>query len=355
MSSSPRSRAEAQHRADRIRAFQEELAAAIRDGAADLTPDQLSRLAEYHDCVLVDLSRQFDVDVTAAQKRAALGMQVATLIGATALAASLVLYLSRAWGYLALPVQVSVLMAAPLASLITLEFVARRRSLRFFASVAALVAFAAFVLNVEMLGRLFALTPTPEALLAYGVFAVGLAYAYDERVLLVAGAVCLAGWVAACVVRVTGAWWLAGALQRPEAWIPAAVALLAWSRLPHAVRDDFPPQLRGLGVLVGCVAVLALGRVGHLSWIPAEPRAVALTYQVMLFVLSATAIAVGVARRWLETAALGCLFFIVALFTKFADWWWESMPRYLFFLVIGLTSLALLWVFGRVRAHLQRP
>jgi hypothetical protein len=352
--SSPRSRAEAQHRADRIRAFQEELAAAVRDGAADLTPDQLARLAEYHDSLLAELSRQFDVDVTPAQKRAALGMLVATLVGATALAASLVLYLSRTWGGLALPVQLGVLMAGPLGSLATLELVSRRESLRFFAGVAALVAFAAFVVNVEMLGRLFAVTPTPEALLAYGVFAVALAYAYGQRVLLVAGASCLVAWLAACLVRVTGAWWMAGTPQRPEAWLTGAVALLAWARVPHWVRDDFPPQLRGLGVLVGCVALFVLGRAGHLTWLPVEPRIAESAYQVTLFIVSATAIGAGIARHWTETVALGCLFFIVALFTKFVDWWWTAMPRHYFFLVVGMTSLALLWLFGRVRAHVKR-
>ena len=350
--SSPRSRAEAQHRADRIRAFQEELAVAVRDGAADLTPDQLSRLAEYHDCVHAGLSRQFDVDVTPAQKRAALGMQVATVTGACALAASLVLYLSRSWGRFDLPIQVGLILAAPLLCLAGLELSSRRQSLRYLASVTALVAFAAFVFNVEMLGRLFALTPTPEALLAYGLFAVALAYGYDQRVLLVAGALCLAAWLAACGMRVGGEWWMGD--QRPEAWLVSAIALLAWARIPHRVRDDFPRQLRALGVALGCLALFVLGRYGHLTWLPVEPRVAESTYEVMLFIASAAAIGAGVARHWTETAALGCAFFILALFTKFADWWWASMPRYLFFLVIGVTSLALLWLFGRVRAHLRR-
>jgi predicted RND superfamily exporter protein len=34
------------------------------------------------------------------------------------------------------------------------------------------------------------------------------------------------------------------------------------------------------------------------------------------------------------------------------DWWWDWMPKYLFFLVIGLISVALLVVFKRLRARL---
>ena len=353
MSDTERSRTEAQRRADRIGAFQEELAAAIRDGAVDLTPDQLSGLAQYHDTVLGELARQFDVDVTAGQKRASLGMRVATLVGATALGASLLLYLARTWGHLAMPVQAGLLLAAPLAALGALDVVARRRALRFATGLVALVAFAAFLANIEMLGQIFALAPTPEALLAYGVFATALAYSYDQRLLLVAGALCLVAWLAARIVDLTGPWWMA-ALERPEAWLPGAVLLLAWSQLPHRVRDAFPQQLRALTVAVACLAVLALGRSGRLSWIPAEPRVIETTYQVMLFVVAATAIGVGLTRQWTETVMLGCLFFVVALFTKFVDWWWASMPRYLFFLIVGLASLAMLWLFGRVRARLRR-
>jgi hypothetical protein len=355
MGGSPRSRAEAQHRADRIRAFQEELAAAIRDGAADLTPDQLARLAEYHDTVLADLARRFDVDVTPAQKRAALGMRIATLIGAFALAASLVLYLARTWGHLPVAAQVGVLASAPLLSLAALEIASRRRATNFLSDVLALVSFAAFVVNVEMLGQVFALAPTPEALLAYGAFAAALAYAYGQRLLLMAGALCLVAWLAADIVRLTGAWWAAGATERPESWLPGAVALLAWAHLPHPVRDTFPSQLRGLAVTVAGLALFVIGRNGYLTWLPAEPRAVAATYQVMLFAVAAAAIGGGIARRWTETAALGCVFFIAALFTKFYDWWWVSMPHYLFFLLVGVASLGLLWLFERGRRGLRQP
>jgi hypothetical protein len=37
---------------------------------------------------------------------------------------------------------------------------------------------------------------------------------------------------------------------------------------------------------------------------------------------------------------------------KFVDWWWDWMPKYLFFLIVGLTALALLWAFRRLRARL---
>jgi len=40
---------------------------------------------------------------------------------------------------------------------------------------------------------------------------------------------------------------------------------------------------------------------------------------------------------------------VIFLYTKFYDWWWEIMPKYLFFLVIGLSAVLLLVVFKRLR------
>jgi hypothetical protein len=348
----PQSRTDAQHRADRIRAFQAELAAAIRDGAVDLTPDQLSRLSAYHGSLLAELARTYDVDTTAGQKRVSAGMRVITLIGAVALALSVMLLFFRVWGRLATPVQVATLTAAPLLALGALELVARRESLRFATALVAMVAFACLVIDIEMLGRLFGLVPSPEALLAYGVFALALAYGYDQRLLLVSGAVCMAGWFAGSLVRFTGAWWM-NAPERPESFVLAAVPLLAWSMLPHPRRDDFPPYLRALALFFCAAGMLILGRAGYLSWVDAGRHSIEVAYQALGFVVAGAAIVAGLVRGWPGITALGGFAFVVSLLVKFVDWWWDRMPRYLFFLVVGLVSFALLAVFRRVRARLQ--
>jgi len=44
--------------------------------------------------------------------------------------------------------------------------------------------------------------------------------------------------------------------------------------------------------------------------------------------------------------------FCIFLYTKFFDWWWEVMPKYLFFLVLGLCAVLILLVLRRLRrAH----
>jgi uncharacterized membrane protein len=37
------------------------------------------------------------------------------------------------------------------------------------------------------------------------------------------------------------------------------------------------------------------------------------------------------------------------LYSKFFDWWWETLPKSIFFLLIGLASLLILVIFQRLR------
>ncbi|MGH7164243.1 MAG: DUF2157 domain-containing protein, partial [Nitrospiraceae bacterium] len=44
---------------------------------------------------------------------------------------------------------------------------------------------------------------------------------------------------------------------------------------------------------------------------------------------------------------------VIQLYTKFFDWWWDWMAKYLFFLLLGLIAVLLLLVFQRLRAYLR--
>ena len=77
-------------------------------------------------------------------------------------------------------------------------------------------------------------------------------------------------------------------------------------------------------------------------------------YQVAGCALSAAAIWLGVRRHWPDVVNTGVTFFVIFLCTKFYDWWWQIMPKYLFFLVLGLTALLILSVLRRLRATSER-
>jgi len=281
-------------------------------------------------------------------------MQAVAVIGAIALAASVFLFFFTLWGRMSVGLQVTVLVAAPLWTVALAEIAARWQSLRFLTWLLTVVAFACFVLNLGMLGEIFAMTPSPEALLAYGVFAVALAYAYGQPLLLVAGASCLAVYLAAVLVRFAGGWWLPPSLfSRLDGFIISGAAIVGWSCLPHKVRDEFPDVLRATGLIVLCVPILVLTHQGHVSWLPLGERAVEVIYQLLSFLVPAAAIGVGMRRGWPGTIGLGGALMSIALCIKYVDWWWQWMPRYLFFLMVGATALILLWLFGRVRARLR--
>jgi hypothetical protein len=146
-------RLSAQARADRIRAFREELAQLELEQGAVLTGEQRTRIAAHHDGLLADLAGRYDIDTTATQKQLALGLRIASFLGALAFCIAVVLFVERFWGGLTTGTQVALLILATLVPLVLTEVAARRERTLYFAALAALVAFTAFVTNLSLLGR----------------------------------------------------------------------------------------------------------------------------------------------------------------------------------------------------------
>jgi hypothetical protein len=96
--------------------------------------------------------------------------------------------------------------------------------------------------------------------------------------------------------------------------------------------------------------------VGSLSYLALEERSIEIAYQLLGFALSAAAIWLGIAARWREVVYSGTFFFVALLFLEFVNWWWAWMPRYLFFLIVALTSVAVVIGLKRLRRLLAaRP
>ncbi|MGE4560725.1 MAG: DUF2157 domain-containing protein, partial [Desulfobulbus sp.] len=54
-------------------------------------------------------------------------------------------------------------------------------------------------------------------------------------------------------------------------------------------------------------------------------------------------------RGWPEVVNTANCFFTLLLYTKFYDWWWDWLPKYQFFLLIGLTAILMLLILKRMR------
>jgi uncharacterized membrane protein len=343
---------QAQQRADRIRAFQDELQLLERENILALPADQRRRLFAYHDKMLRSLAGQYDVDTTTGQKQMSLGMRIISFLGAAAISAALFFFFYRFWGLISTPVQVTILVSGPILASLGVELASRREKTLYFAAIIGLVAFACFVLNLSVLGQIFNITPTQNAFLAWAVFALILAYTYGLRILLVAGIISLIGYLSATVGTWSGCYWLSFG-ERPENFIAAGLVLFGISFLPHRSHYEFPPLYRLFGLLSVFISILILADWGRISYLTFSPKRVEHLYQLAGFITTGLTIWLGIKRHWPGITNLGSTFFAIFLYTKFYDWWWDWMPKYLFFLVIGLVAILLLLVLKRLRAMSQ--
>jgi uncharacterized membrane protein len=137
--------------------------------------------------------------------------------------------------------------------------------------------------------------------------------------------------------------------KRPENFFPAAFLLFMVPFLPHDKFSGFAVIYRVFAMLLFFIPVLVLSNWGKISYMDFTNESVEIIYQIAGFVFSAAAIWLGIQRSWPEVVNTGNVFFTIFLYTKFYDWWWDWMPKYLFFLVIGLTAVLMLLIFKRLR------
>ncbi len=346
-------RSEAQQRADQIAVFRTELGRLEAEGVLRLDAAQADAVRSHHEALLAGFAGGFDIDRDSKSKQLSLGMRVASFLGALALAASIFFLFYQFWGHFAEAQQVAILIGAALASLgLTVAIQARDPS-GYFAKLAAMVAFACFVLNLVMLGQIFNITPTDRALLPWAALALLLAYACDLRLLLAAGICCVIAYVAARVGEWRGVYWL-HAGERPENFFPVGLFLFAFPLfVDHRRLTGFAPIYRVFGLLCILLPMLILGHWGWGSYLAdyegMSSRGIAAGYEVAGFVTSALVIWAGARRGWPDVLNTGITFFVIFLYTKFFDWWWQTMPKWLFFLVIGLSAILILLVLKRLR------
>ncbi len=341
-------REEAQRRTDRIRAFREEILELERAGVAALPADTAASIRRHHDRLLGELAGRFDVDRSEAEKQLSLGMRIASFLGAVALSFAVYFFFFRFWGVIPTWAQVALLVAAPVLCVVGMEFAARREKTLYVSGIIGLVAVASFGLTLGMLGEIFNLGASPDAFLAWGIFAGILAYTYGLGTLLLAAILAITVFLSGHLGGRGGAYWVFF-LQRPEnLLLPGVVLLAVQAALRHRSWPSFPPLYRATGWLAVFVPILVLSGVGEVSRLDLPSDTVELLYQLVGFPLGAAAIWLGVRRRWAETTSLATVFFVVLLFVKFFEWWWDWMPKWLFFLVLGAVAVGILLLLRRL-------
>ena len=69
--------------------------------------------------------------------------------------------------------------------------------------------------------------------------------------------------------------------------------------------------------------------------------------------LPGAAIWYGIRRRWTDVVSTASGFLVVFIYAKCFDWWWDLMPRYLFFLLVGGLAIGTMVILGRLRLRLK--
>ena len=347
----PSSKTEAQQRVDQIRHFQAELVQLASEGVTLANPATMETVAHHHEALLHQLAQHFDIDTSRREKQLSLGMRIAAFIGALGLAASVFYLFYQFWGRFGTQAQVAILAAAPVLTLVATFIAAPRDPSGYFARLLGVVSLATFVLNLVMLGHIFNITPSDRAFVVWAALAFLLAYATDSRLLLAAGILLLACFLSARAGTWAGCYWLDFG-ERPENFLlPGLLLFLASRALRHQRHAGFDATYRTLAMLLFLLPVLVLANWGSVSYLDLENDVIEIIYQVAGFVGSAALIALGLKTAWPEVVNTGHTSFVIFLYTKFYDWWWDWMPKYLFFLVIGLSAVLALLVLRRLRGR----
>ncbi|CAI2718352.1 DUF2157 domain-containing protein [Nitrospina watsonii] len=344
---------QAQQRVDRIQAFQKELLEMERTGVIRL-PYETRRLIEtYHNDLVARFKQQFDTDITDHEKQLSLGMRILTFLGGLALCASIFFFFYQIWGLIPESVQIVTVITLPVAAMLAMTVAAKRERSGYYASLIGLVAFVGFVLNLQVMGSLYNITPSQNAFLVWGAFSIILAYRFGLRLLLLAGLLCLLGYLSATVGAFSGIYWLHFG-ERPENFIVGGALLLT---LPFLIGHRQSPHFAWFYYLVGLlsihIALLIMSHCGRCSYLLADHNQIELSYQVAALVSYSLTLWLGVRLRYPGITHIGTTFCTLFFYTKFFDWWWDTLPKSLFFFILSLITIGLLVFFRSMRGRFR--
>jgi len=347
------SKMKAQQRVDRIQAFQKELEQLESSGVVRLPYETRRTIQSYHAHLLAKFKEQFDTDSTDVEKKLSLGMRILTFLGGLALCASVFFFFYQIWGLIPESVQIVTVISVPILAVLTMTVAANREPSLYYATLIGLVAFVGFVLNLQVLGALYNITPTQNAFLVWGAFALILAYRFNLRLLLLAGLLSVLGYLSATVGAFSGVYWLNFG-ERPENFIIGGAIMVA---LPFLIRNRQGQHFTWFYYLVGLlsinIALLIMSYCGRCSYLLADSNIIEMIYQLVGLAVFGVTIWLGTRFRYSGITNIGVTFFTIFLYTKFFDWWWSALPKSLFFLVISLITIGLLVFFRKMRGRLK--
>lgn len=344
----------AQQRADRIVAFRAELAELESAGVATLDPAAAARVHAHHEAILARLAAEAEVDLSRGEARLSAGMRIASILGAAALSAAWGFFVAATWNDLDRPARLALVALPPILLVLGTDVAARRERSGYIASIVATVAIIAFGVNLTALGALYDLPDSRNFLLAIGSFAMILAYGYRLVLPLLGGIVGLGGWLWSLAAIPQRRWW-DGVYGQFEPLLLVGVVALAFPTVARHGPPSFTTTWRSCGAAALTVALLVLGQTHHASLFDGvTPLLLEGSYQLIGAAAFAIMIWQGLRRDRSELVRAGTLGMGMLLFLRAVDWFWELIPKWLFFLLVGGLAFGTLLLLRRLRLAERR-
>jgi hypothetical protein len=170
-------------------------------------------------------------------------------------------------------------------------------------------------------------------------------------VILAAALAALAVAIAATAFQLAGVPWTV-AVERLDVLTFAGFALLVVTTPLATVDRGFASVVRFVAFAIGLGGLLVLSTTAANSVLSADRAIVEGVYQAVMFIACVTAMGVAIRWQWSETVNLAAVFFALFLLIRFVDWFWDVLPRYVFFLVLAALSFAWLVALRRLRGRL---
>lgn len=299
---------DAQRRIDQINSFTDEFALLSKEGILNLTSQQVSTVATYHNEVIAKLSNEYDIDKNAKAKQLSLGLKIVSFLTTLALSASLFFMFYQFWIYIDTPMQSLILISSPIIALTATWMLYCRDKSGYFTKILALLSVVTFVLNISMLGSIYNIMSSHKALALFALFTFVLAYATNTRLLLGFAIIFLASFLSAQMGTWSGIYWIYFGRYSENFFLPALILFLIPYLSSHKRYSGFDTIYRVFAMILFFIPVLILSNYGDASYLGLSSAYIEAFYQVVGFALSLAAIWLWVHKGWSDVLNTGNIF-----------------------------------------------
>ncbi|MBL4907316.1 MAG: DUF2157 domain-containing protein [Sneathiella sp.] len=343
---------EANKRVRQIFAFQDEMALLQQGGIVELSAEEDVAISEYHSGVLKDFSDRFDTDLSKSENPLSWGMRIASTLGVAAFSFSVFLFFQFYWDVFSTTLQVSLVSIAPFLGWGLTELVGNRFKTNHYTTLAVFVAFACFLVNLNIVGEIYNVKPSPYAFLAWGTFGIFLSLRHDLIFVLGISIALLIIFVGGIFTTLTGYLWPNAIIQ--EYYLVASLLVLI---VPVICKISAIQKYKYTYYFVGLLCSYFILEWAIIwsdgSLLPYSNNTIEWIYTIFAFCFASLAIWRSIQVKWIVGTYLSAPYLILFMLHKYWDRFFDEWHPYLFFLLLGGVSIAAIFIFQKMRGKLR--